>query len=79
MRVVNLLMVSAPCARDLRKYGKEHGTPTVSAPITRQRFNNLGVRVSGLKIANVSLANSHFKQPPEAEIARDSAFPSGSY
>jgi hypothetical protein len=27
----------------------------------------------------VSMANSHFKQPTEAEIARDSAFPSGSY
>jgi hypothetical protein len=27
----------------------------------------------------LSLAKSHFKQPPEAEIAPDSVFPSGSY
>ena len=30
-------------------------------------------------LQNLSLANSHLKQPPEAEIARDSTFPSGSY
>ena len=28
---------------------------------------------------DLSLANSHFKQPPEVEIARDGIFPSGSY
>jgi len=36
--------------------------------------------VHGVKAsANLSLANFHFKQPPEAEIAGDSAIPSGIY
>lgn len=28
---------------------------------------------------DLSMAKSHFKQPPEPEVAHDSAFPSGSY
>lgn len=44
---------------------------------SRQRAPNLTTRDRAL--LKLSLANSHFKQPLEAEKAHDRAFPSGSY
>ena len=47
--------------------------PTIS-PLRQCMIDDMALRK-----LNLSLANSHFKQPPKAEIGCDNAFPISSY